>query len=216
MVGSTYYAANGGIAVDGSITQAQLSQDLVQSYNDAYNSVLSANYYTAQQLLTDQHNLSMENLSVAVDSLVEATTQFATITVVAEMAAEVQNGTVQEQMQMQDVLASTDMTISEADVNDYNSALADVEKYAQEAAGFLAAANTTAITGTADAWADNNNVSVASYTSVTYDATSDLLFMSFATDAGSMSVSFASYLANNFVTAEQIYDTGIAYSGNEG
>ena len=209
--GASYYAGVGGIAPDGSVTQAQLDAVIVQAYNDAYNTVLNTTYYNTETLLTDQHDLAMTNLSTSVDALVEATTTFATVGAVAEMAAEASTGTVQDQEQVQDILATTDMTISDADVAEYNEALADVEKYAQEAAGFLAASMDTRITDTTDQWA-MNNVSVATYTSVTYDATTDLLFMEFANQTYT-SISFQNYLRESFKSADDIYNTGIAYGG---
>ena len=128
------------------------------------------------------------------------------------MAAEASTGTVDDQLQAQAALETTDMTISETDVADYNNAVADVEKYAQEAAGFLAASMDTRITDSTDSWAANNNVSVATYTSVTYDATTDLLFMEFANQTYT-SISFQNYLQGSFKSADDIYNTGIAYGG---
>jgi len=210
--GASYYADVGGIAPDGSVTQAQLSNTLVAAYNDAYNTVLNTSYYNTETLLVDQHDAAMTNLATSVDALVEATTTFATVGAVAEMAAEASTGTVQDQEQVQEILATTDMTISDADVAEYNEALADVEKYAQEAAGFLAASMDTRITDTTDQWAASNNVSVASYTAVTYDATTDLLFMEFANQTYT-SISFQNYLQGSFKSADDIYNTGIAYGG---
>jgi hypothetical protein len=210
--GASYYADVGGIAPDGSVTQAQLNNTLVAAYNDAYNTVLNTSYYNTETLLVDQHDAAMTNLATSVDALVEATTTFATVGAVAEMAAEASAGTVQDQEQVQEILATTDMTITDADVAEYNEALADVEKYAQEAAGFLAASMDTRITDTTDQWAASNNVSVASYTSVTYDATTDLLFMEFANQTYT-SISFQNYLQGSFKSADDIYSTGIAYGG---
>lgn len=210
--GASYYAGVGGIAPDGSVTQAQLDAVIVDAYNDAYNTVLNTTYYNTETLLTDQHDLAMTNLSTSVDALVEATTTFATVGAVAEMAAEASAGTVQDQEQVQEILATTDMTITEADVEEYNTAVADVEKYAQEAAGFLAASMDTRITDTTDQWAASNNVSVATYTSVTYDATTDILFMEFANQTYT-SISFQNYLQGSFKSADDIYNTGIAYGG---
>jgi len=210
--GASYYADVGGIAPDGSVTQAQLSNTLVAAYNDAYNTVLNTSYYNTETLLVDQHDTAMTNLATSVDALVEATTTFATVGAVAEMAAEASTGTVQDQEQVQEILATTDMTITDADVQEYNEALADVEKYAQEAAGFLAASMDTRITDTTDQWAASNNVSVASYTAVTYDATTDLLFMEFANQTYT-SISFQNYLQGSFKSADDIYNTGIAYGG---
>ena len=212
--GASYYAGVGGIAPDGSVTQAQLNETMVQAYNDAYDNVLNSTYYNTQMLLEDQHDIAMANLSTSVDALVEATTTFATVGAVAEMAAEASAGTPEDQIATQEILATTDMSITDADVAEYNTALADVEKYAQEAAGFLAASVDTRITDTSDQWAASNSVSVASYTSVTYDATTDMLFMQFANDTGGyMSIQFDSYLTGSFKTADDIYNTGIAYGG---
>lgn len=210
--GASYYAGVGGIAPDGSVTQAQLDAVIVDAYNDAYNTVLNTTYYNTETLLTDQHDLAMTNLSTSVDALVEATTTFATVGAVADMAAEASAGTVEDQERVQEILATTDMTISDADVEEYNEALADVEKYAQEAAGFLAASMDTRITDTTDQWAASNNVSVATYTSVTYDATNDILFMEFANQTYT-SISFQNYLQGSFKSADDIYNTGIAYGG---
>ena len=214
MKGASYYAGVGGIAPDGSVTQAQLDAAMVDAYNTAYQGVLDATYYNTQMLLQDQHDIAMDNLATSIDALVDATATFATVGAVAEMAADASVGTVDDQLQAQAALEQTDMTITETDVAEYNAAVQDVEKYAQEAAGFLAASTNTQITATSDEWAKTNNVSVVTYTSVTYDATNDLLFMSFANEAnGCMSVSFQNYLQNEFKTADDIYNTGIAYGG---
>ena len=212
--GASYYAGVGGIAPDGSVTQAQLNDTLVSAYNDAYSNVLNATYYNTQMLLDDQATAALANLDTAVDALVTATTTFATVGAVAEMAADASAGTPDDQIAAQEMLATTDMTITEADVEEYNTAVADVEKYAQEAAGFLAASTNTQITDTADSWAASNNVSVASYTTVTYDATTDMLFMEFVNANGAyMSAGFQGYLQGDFKSVDDIYNAGIAYGG---
>jgi hypothetical protein len=211
--GASYYAGVGGIAPDGSITAAQLSVQMVSAYNDALTNVQNNTYYNTSMLLDDQADIALENMSLAIDALVDATTTFATVGVVAEMAAEAD--TVQEQMDLQEVVSVTDMTITETDVEEYNTALADVETYAQEAAGFLAASNNTHITSSTDGWAESNNISVAEYGSVTYDATSDLLILEFYGQNNETygGVGFEGYLAGEFKTAEDIYSAGIAYGG---
>lgn len=211
--GASYYAGVGGIAPDGSVTAAQLTIEMVGAYNDALANVQNAQYYNTAILLEDQADIALDNMSVAVDALVDATATFATVGAVAEMAAEAD--TVQEQMDLQEVVSVSDMTISEADVQEYNAAVADVETYAQEAAGFLAASNNTQITSSTDDWAQQNNISVASYSSVTYDATTDLLIMEFYNNSNEAwgGVGFEGYLTGDFKTAEDIYATGIAYGG---
>lgn len=211
--GASYYAGVGGIAPDGSVTAAQLSAQMVSAYNTALADVQNATYYNTSMLLEDQADIALANMSTAVDALVAATTTFATVGAVAEMAAEAD--TVQEQMDLQEVVSVSDMTITDADVEEYNTALADVETYAQEAAGFLSAASNTTITSSTDNWAAQNNTSVASYGSVTYDATTDLLIMEFYNSNNGTwnGVGFEGYLQSDFKTADDIYNTGIAYGG---
>ena len=176
--------------------------------------MLDTTYYTTQMLLDDQATVALTNLDTAIDALVDATATFATVGAVADMAAEASAGTVDDQLQAQAALEATDMTITDADVQEFNEAVADVEKYAQEAAGFLAASTNTQITDATDQWAASNNVSVASYTSVTYDATTDMLFMEFVNANGAyMSAGFQNYLQGDFKSVDDIYNAGIAYGG---
>ena len=211
--GASYYAGVGGIAPDGSVTAAQLSAQMVSAYNNALTNVQNAQYYNTSVLLEDQADIALANMSVAIDALVDATSTFATVSAVADMAAEAD--TVQEQMDLQEVVSVSDMSITEADVEEYNTALADVETYAQEAAGFLSASNNVQITSSTDNWADQNNISVASYSSVTYDATTDLLIMEFYNQGNEAwgGVGVEGYLQGDFKTADDIYNAGIAYGG---
>jgi hypothetical protein len=211
--GASYYAGVGGIAPDGSVTAAQLSVQMVSAYNDALTNVQNATYYNTSMLLDDQAELALDNMSVAIDALVDATATFATVSAVADMAAEAD--TVQEQMDLQNTVSVSDMSVTDADVEEYNTALADVETYAQEAAGFLAASNNVQITASTDDWAASNNISVASYNSVTYDATTDILIMDFYTDQnnGWAAVGYEGFLTGEFKTADEIYSAGIAYGG---
>lgn len=213
--GASYYSGVGGIIEDGSVTQAQLDQAIVDSYNNAIADVQNATYYNTSMLLEDQHNAAMDNLSVAIDSLVTATTTFATVGTVAEMAAEASAGTVEDRLAAQDILNTTDMTITDADVAEYNTAVAQVEEYAQQAGAFLAASSNEQITASTDQWAAQNNVSVASWTSITYDATNDLLLMDFMsqTNGGYASVGYEGYLQNSYKDAAEVYETGVYYGG---
>lgn len=215
MTGANYYAGVGGIIPDGSVTQAQLDQAMVDAYNGAITDVQNATYYNTQMLLEDQHTTAMANLSVAIDDLVAATTTFATVGTVAEMAADASAGTAEDQIAAQQMLNNTDMSITEADVAEYNTAVAQVEEFAQQAAGFLSAANNTQITSSTDNWAAQNGTSITSWTSVTYNATTDMLVMDFynASTGGYSGVSFEGFLGADFKTAEDVYNTGVYYGG---
>ena len=212
--GISYYASVGGIAPDGTMSEAEISQAKLDAYNNAIASVQADVYYNTQMLLEDEHDNSMADLSVAIDNLVDATTVFATVAAVGEMAAEAD--TTQEQLDLQEVLAGTDMSLSQDDVDAYNNALAGVEQYAQEAAGFLAASKNTDITGSTDNYLAQNNTNAYNATQVTYDATGDILFMEFAAASNFVGIEFTGYLFNDFKTVEDIYNTGIAYTGGGG
>lgn len=211
--GASYYAGVGGIAPDGSITQAQLNVQMISAYNEALENVRSNNYYDTSMLLEDQADIALDNMSVAIDALVDATTTFAVVNAVAEMAAEAD--TVQEQVELQDMVSQSDMSVTDADADAYNTALADVETYAQEAGAFLSASRNTDITSSTDDWAAQNNISATNYTSITYDATTDLLIMEFYNQSNGAygGVGFEGYLTGDFKTASDIYNAGIAYGG---
>jgi len=210
--GASYYAARGGIAPDGSVTRAQLSATMASAYNAAIANVQSATYYNTANLLEDSAAVSLDNLSVAVDSLVAATVTFAAVSAVSQMASEAD--TVSERQDLQDTLNTTDMTITDADVSEYNTALAEVETYAQEAAGFLAASRNTTFTSVTDDWAGRNNVRVDQRATATYTAANDRLVMSFMRSEGRrVYLSMGNFLQADFQTVEDIYEAGIAYGG---
>lgn len=210
--GASYYAARGGIAPDGSVTRAQLSATMASAYNAAISNVQSATYYNTANLLEDSAAVSLGNLSVAVDSLVAATVTFAAVSAVSQMASEAD--TVSERQDLQDTLNTTDMTITDADVSEYNTALAEVETYAQEAAGFLAASRNTNFTSVTDDWAGRNNVRVDQRATATYNAANDRLVMSFMRSEGrKVYLSMGNFLQADFQTVEDIYTAGIAYGG---
>ena len=193
---------------------AEIDAAKMQAYNDALTAVKEDVYYNTQMLLEDEHDNSMADLSVAIDNLVDATTVFATVAAVGEMAAEAD--TTQEQLDLQEMLTGTDMALTQEDVDSYNNALTDVEQYAQEAAGFLAASRNADITGNTDNYLAENNTTAYDATQVTYDATGDVLFMEFATSNAFVGIEFTGYVYNDFKTIEDIYNTGIAYTGGGG
>jgi hypothetical protein len=108
------------------------------------------------------------------------------------------------------------MTITSSDVSEYNTALADVEAYAQEAAGFLAASVNTQLTSSADNWANSNNVRVDQTATATYNAANDRLVMTFMSNQNNNAygtLTMNGYMRGDFKTVEDIYNAGIAYGG---
>ncbi len=209
-MGITYTASNGGIAEIGTMDQASIDAAMVDQYNSAIDTVLATSYLNAQEMFLNEHQNAMANLDVAIDNLVSATSVLATVTTVADMAAGAD--TTQEQLQVQAALATTDMSISQADVDNYNSALTGVETMAQQAGAFLAAANNASMTSAIDSFAATNNFAVGNYTSVSYSVSVDQMVVQWNLDGYGMS--FDGALANDFVTGAEVYNAGMIYGGS--
>lgn len=174
-------AHSGQIVTTGTVDPALIDQASVDAYNSAIDGVLQASYLTAQDVFQQEHQTAINSMHSAIDDLVSATSVLATVVTVADMAANAD--TTQEQLQVQAALETTDMTITQADVDNYNDALTAVETYAQQAGAFLAASNDGNITAAVDNYAAANNVAVASYTAVSYVQDVDKLIFEFGTSA---------------------------------
>lgn len=200
--GAVYSAGNGDVLTPGVMQNAAITEQMRLSYNSDIQGVIDATYYNAEMLFQDKHDEAMANLDLAVDNLVSATAVLMEVQAVANMAANAD--TVTEQMAVQTVLANNDMTVSAADMSNYNNALGAVQSYAREAGAFLAASRNTSMTGAADAYAANANVSLYG-ASVGYSATADMLNISAGNVFG---LGFGGFLHNDMVTLEQVYAAG--------
>jgi hypothetical protein len=178
---------------------AAVTEAMRLDYNSDIQGVIDATYYNAEMLFQDRHEQAMVNLDTAVDNLVAATAVLMEVQAVANMAANAD--TVQEQMVFQTILSSNDMTISAADVSNYNNALGAVQTYARDAGAFLAASRNTTMTGTLDAYAANSGTSLYG-TTVTYSATADIMNI---TGADAFGIGLSSLLQANTVTLEDVY-----------
>lgn len=196
------------VVEDGTVDAGYIQETMVTAYNNAISNVLNTEYLTAQDVLLDQHDLAINNMHTAIDNLVEATTVLQTVATVADMAAEAT--TTDDQIEVQATLSSTDMTIQQEDVDNFNDALTDVQTFAQQAGAFLTAANDTGMTDQIDNFAAQNNIAMSSYTAVSYVQDVDKLMISFA-DNNSY-IAFQGYMTDNTKTAAEIYDA-IGYYG---
>lgn len=194
------YGHSTGIVETGTTDPALIDQQMLASYNNAIDAVLNASYLTAQDVFMEQHNVAIDGLHTAMDDLVAAATVLATVSTVADMAESAD--TTQEQMQVQAALATTDMTITQAEVDNFNSALGAVENYAQQAGAFLAAASNSNVTAAVDNYASANGVAVASYTAITYTQSIDKFVIEFGTAAY---LEFNGAFASNMIGAEDIW-----------
>lgn len=190
------YGHSGIIVEDGTTDGAIITNQMVANYNNAIDTVLNTQYYTAQDLFMQEHQNAIAGLHNSINDLVAATAVLATVSAVSDMAASAD--TVQEQLQVQAALGSMDMTIDQADVNNYNAALGAVEGYANSAAAFLTAANNGFMTGAVDNFAQNRNLNLANYTSATYSVDTMLIMIE-----GGYAVGFSGF--NNIMSAEDVY-----------
>ena len=201
------YGHSTSVVESGVTDVALISSKMVDDYNGAINNVLNASYLNAQDIMIDQHNTAIDNLHTAIDSLTAATAVLATVSTVADMAESA--NTTQDQLQVQQALATTDMTITASEVSDYNTALTDVNTYATQAGAFLAAANNTQLTSAVDSFAATSNVAVAAYTAVSYQQNIDQMIITWDSNTY---MSFSGYNSDNTVTADEIY-TNVNYGG---
>ena len=200
--GAIYSASNGDILAPGVMQTASVTEQMRLDYNSDVQGVIDATYYNAELLFQDQYAATMVNLDSAVDNLVAATAVLMEVQAVANMAANAD--TVQEQMVVQAVLSNNDMTISAADVSNYNNALGAVQSYARDAGAFLAASRNTTMTATVDAYAANSGTSLYG-TTVTYSATADILNIS---GADAFGIGLQGLLQANTVSVEDVYAAG--------
>jgi hypothetical protein len=174
-------AHSGQIVSDGTIDAGLISNQMVADYNNAYQAVLDASYLTASDVLELEAQNAIDGMHTAIDDLVAATSVLATVSTVADMVASA--NTTQEQLQAQQALNVTDMTVDQADVDNFNNAAAAVQTYAQAAAAYTSAASNSNITSAIDSYASANNVAVASYTAVSYTQNIDQFIIEFGTQA---------------------------------
>ena len=200
--GATYSASQGDILAPGVMQTAAVTEQMRLDYNSDIQGVIDATYYSAEMLFQDKHNAAMANLDTAVDNLVAATAVLMEVQAVANMAANAD--TVTEQLAVQAVLTNNDMTITAADVSNYNTALGAVQSYAREAGAFLAASRNASMTSTVDSYAANTSTSLYGAT-VAYSATADIINVSAANAFG---LGFQGMLQSNMVSLADVYAAG--------
>jgi len=200
--GAVYSAGNGDILAPGVMADAAITEQMRLDYNSDLQGVIDATYYNAEMLFQDQHEAAMANLDTAVDNLVAATAVLMEVQAVANMAANAD--TVTEQLAVQAVLTNSDMSITAADVSNYNTALGAVQSYARDAGAFLAASRNASMTSTVDAYAANTSTNLYGAT-VTYNVTADIINVSAGNAFG---LGFNGFLGNNVVTLSEVYAAG--------
>ena len=203
-IGAVGYAEVGGVIVDGSLDGAKVTQAMLLAYQDAAAQVLAHDYETAttaEQMFIQNHNAAMNDLTLAVDVLADATNVLMTATGVIALAAEAD--TAPEQVALQGMIATDEYSIDAAEVEAYNTALTNVEALAQEAGAYLSAANNSALTASIDSYTANNGIVVGTYSALTYTQSVDEFIIVW--DQAGNSTGYQGYLTDDFKNAQDIY-----------
>ena len=203
-MGAVGYAEVGGVIVDGSLDGAKITDAMLLAYQQARDEVLQYNYATAtnaSELFLENHVASMENLTLAVDVLADATTDLVLATSVMDAAATAD--TRPEQVVVQDMLATDEYTITDEKVAAYNAALDAVESYAQSAGAFLAAANNADLTASVDSYVATNGIIVGAYTSISFVQANDEFLINW--DDQGYGSGWSGYMANDFKSAQDVF-----------
>lgn len=209
VAGAGYYAGSGGIIDTNTVVQYQITQEQLDAYNGALQEVKDAVYYNTRMLFEDKHEEAMTNLSAAVDVFTVAAQEIAKVDAVAEVASTAD--TVEEQVAMQDFIATGDVELTQQEVAAYNDSIADIETHSQEAAAFLSAANNQFITDTGDKHAQDFNISTINATA-SFNATNDTLRLIWAVD---QQISFHGFFSNDFKASADVMGMGQSiYEGN--
>lgn len=206
--GAVGYAEVGGVIVDGALDGAKVTEAMLLAYQDAYASVMAHDYDTAQtaeQMFTQEYTAAMNNLTIAVDVLADATTIMMVATSVADAAADAD--TRPEQAALQDMLGEDQYQVTEEKVDAYNEALDAVEGYAQQAGAFLAAANDTSLTTSIDSYAQQNGFVIGSYTALTYTQAVDEFVITW--NESGYGTGWSGYLTDDMKDADDVFGAGV-------
>ena len=200
--GAVGYATVGRVVIDDALDGGKITTAQFIAYEVALDKVVAHDYATAQdakQLFTQEHTAAMNQLTLAVDLLTSATSILATATSVSAVAAEAD--TKPEQVALQDMLQTDEYSIQASEVATYNDAVDNVEKYAQQAGAFMAAANNTDLTASIDTYTATNNLVAGNYTAITYTQNVDEFVITWSGNG----TGWSGYLTDDMKDAQAIY-----------
>ena len=206
-VGAVGYAALGGVIVDDAMNDGLITQTELDDYLAAHDLVMTHDYETAttaQQLFTQEYQGAMNDLDAAIDLLADASAEILTATGIMETAATAD--TSPEQTALQNMMATDEYSIDQAEVDAYNQAVAQVENYAQQAGAFMAAANNTELTASIDSYAQVNNFVVGNYTTITYTQSIDEFVINWNDDG--FGSGWQGYLTDDMKSASELFSAG--------
>ena len=200
--GAVGYATVGRVVIDDALDDGKITNAQFLAYEAALDKVVAHDYATASnaaELFTQEHTAAMNQLTLAVDLLTSATSVLATATSVSAVAAEAD--TKPEQVALQEMIQTDEYSIQAAEVATYNDAVDNVEKYAQQAGAFMAAANNTDLTSSIDSYTATNNLVAGNYTAITYTQNVDEFVITWDGNG----TGWSGYLSDDMRDATDIY-----------
>lgn len=177
--GMEHYAYHNGIAPQGATEAAKVTYNQADAYNNALIAVQNKTYTynpNAEQYFQDAADSAINEMSVAIDTYVEAAQVLIEVATVNEMAQDAAAaGDDRQAMELQEYIEANDVVLSEAEVDFYNESLEGVESAAQVAAAYMTIANDETLLEQANASAYDMRVTYAESNALFFDVSTGLV-----------------------------------------
>lgn len=177
---ATEYAHTGGGLSDGTLSStAHISAEQVDAYNSALSNMSTYTPYgDVREVLNDMAMDSLAEMDTAIDTFVDVTIDLVSVQQVAEKAETASTPQQEEEVQTFVVENQEMLTITQEDVDTYNTSVDQIETSANEASAYLAVANSEAADFLQQSIEDNN--STADTVSIFYDSNAQWLSMGYS------------------------------------
>lgn len=177
---ATEYANTGGGLSDGTLSStAHITAEQVDAYNSALSNMSTyLPYGDVRKVLNDMAMDSLADMDTAIDTFVDVTIDLVSVQQVAEKAETASTPQQEEEVQTFVVENQQMLTITQEDVDTYNTSVDQIETSANEASAYLAVANSEAADFLQQSIEDNN--STADTVSIFYDSNAQWVSMGYS------------------------------------
>ncbi len=177
---ATEYANTGGGLSDGTLSStAHITSEQVDAYNSALSNMSTYSPYgDVREVLNDMAMDSLAEMDTAISTFVDVTIDLVSVQQVAEKAETASTPQQEEEVQTFVVENQEMLTITQEDVDTYNTSVDQIETSANEASAYLAVANSEAADFLQQSIEDNN--STADTVSIFYDSNAQWVSMGYS------------------------------------
>jgi hypothetical protein len=177
---ATEYANTGGGLSDGTLSStAHITAEQVDAYNSALSNMSTyLPYGDVRKVLNDMAMDSLADMDTAIDTFVDVTIDLVSVQQVAEKAETASTPQQEKEVQTFVVENQQMLTITQEDVDTYNTSVDQIETSANEASAYLAVANSEAADFLQQSIEDNN--STADTVSIFYDSNAQWVSMGYS------------------------------------